>query len=188
MLLRQGNRYRSFPKRLVVYTLGYSTLSLEEFLELLGSLGVSAVVDVRRWTMSVKRPEFSSERLAETLRKAGMSYLWLPELGGYRRFGVDVEDIGIATCFKSEGFRAYATYLVTSEAAQRALETLERAITQGTVAVVCKERWPFACHRKIVADWLTARGMRVLHAVPPRLFEHKLSKCAIIDGRRLRYV
>ncbi len=172
----------------VVYTIGHSSRGIEEFLETLASLGIRLVVDVRRWPSSRKYPHFNRGNLESALSQHGIKYLWIPELGGYRRFGVDVEDLGIATCFESEGFRAYVTYILTSPTAEEALLRLEELARSYRTAIMCSERVPWRCHRKIIADWLLSRGFRVVHIIDPgRLVEHKPTRCAVVEGGRLTY-
>lgn len=175
-------------ERVIVYTLGHSSRSAEEFAELVRSSGVRVVVDVRRWATSRRHPWFSSESLSRLLRSLGVGYEWIPSLGGYRSFGRDVEDLGIARCFSSEGFRAYATYITRSGEARSGLERLWRIASGAAAAVMCSEALPWRCHRKIISDWLTARGARVIHILSQgRLREHRLSRCAYIEGGELAY-
>ena len=173
----------------LVYTVGYGGRGLEELLELLERVGVVRVVDVRRWVKSSRRPEFAGDNLARVLAERGLGYAWLPELGGYRRFGVDVEDLGIARCFESEGFRAYATYITTRPEVKPHLARLEQLVSEALSALLCKERVPWACHRKILSDYLVARGFRVLHILDAdRVVEHKLSSCAAVERGELKYL
>gem|GEM_PF-4263638 len=51
-------------------------------------------------------------------------------------------DRGIAGCFESEGFRAYATYITTRSEAQEDLEKLERIARSMATAIMCCERLP----------------------------------------------
>jgi len=173
---------------LEVYTLGYGGLEVGEFVRLLLELGVEVVVDVRRWCTSRRVPEFSGEALRSLLSSSGIGYLWLPELGGYRRFGVDVEDVGIGRCFRAEGFRAYATYVLRSPSVREALARLEDVCRNHRALLLCRERIPARCHRKILSDWLLFRGLRVLHVVPPRVFEHRFTRCARVVAGELTYV
>jgi hypothetical protein len=136
----------------IVYTIGYGGWRLVDFVGVLKGLGVEVVVDVRRWTRSRRLPEYSSESLARALREAGLDYVWIPELGGYRRFGVDVEDYGVARCFESEGFRAYATYITRRGDVKPHLERLVEIASSRVAAVMCRERVPWLCHRKILSD------------------------------------
>ncbi|MEM1611979.1 MAG: DUF488 family protein [Desulfurococcaceae archaeon] len=173
----------------VVYSVGYGGRSLSELLNLLKYYGIEVVVDVRRWNRSLKVPEFSGNNLESALKKHNVRYYWLPVLGGYRKFGVDVEDLGMAKCFESEGFRAYATYIATKPEVVPFLEKLLELTSNSTSAILCRERYPWLCHRKILSDYLVIKGLKVLHIVERnKLVEHKLSKCAVVDGGELRYI
>ena len=171
----------------VVYTLGHSSRSIGEFLGLLKAHGVDVVVDVRRWPSSRRFPWFNKSELERVLDEHGIGYIWLGgPLGGYRRFGVDVEDTGGASCFESEGFRAYALYVTTSSKAWSAIKELERLAREKTVAIICRERLPWRCHRKIISDILVLHCFQVVHIISSdRRVLHKPSKCAKIlgDGR-----
>ncbi|MCS7098777.1 MAG: DUF488 family protein, partial [Sulfolobales archaeon] len=92
-----------------MFTLGYSTLRVEDLLALVLRYGIEVVVDVRRWGKSARLPQYSTENLSREFKRAGVEYLWMPELGGFRKFGPSLADVGLGRCFKSEGFRAYAT-------------------------------------------------------------------------------
>ncbi|MEM4614340.1 MAG: hypothetical protein QXN25_01935, partial [Desulfurococcaceae archaeon] len=61
--------------------------------------------------------------------------------------------------------------------------------SNSTSAILCRERYPWLCHRKILSDYLVIKGLKVLHIVERnKLVEHKLSKCAVVDGGELRYI
>ena len=155
----------------VVYTVGHSTRSLEGFCSVIRGFGVDLVVDVRRWAGSRRFPHFSRFVLeAECLRR-GVRYLWLPVLGGYRGGG------GLG-CFKSPGFDAYALYLLSPEAS-RGLEVIVYEVLGGGVPVLmCAERLPWRCHRKILADWLVLHGFRVMHIIDEgTVVEHSGTRC-----------
>ena len=171
----------------LVYTVGHSTRGLGELCRLLESAGSRLLVDVRRWAASRRSPHFSSGSLRGACGERGIGYVHLPALGGYRRFGRDVEDMGWFRCFESEGFRAYATYLLTSPQAQRALEAVVYAALSGSrPTVMCSERVPWRCHRKVIADWLVLHGFRVVHIIEEgRLLEHTGTSCLGEMGERL---
>jgi uncharacterized protein (DUF488 family) len=172
----------------VVYTVGYGGRSLGELLSILERYGIRAVIDIRRWTTSRRLPEFSGESLSRTLREHGYEYYWIPELGGYRKFGVDVEDYGVARCFEAEGFRAYATYITMNPSVKPYLYKLVEVASLKISTLLCRERVPWLCHRKILADYLLAKGFRVVHVIEEgRVVEHRLSKCARIVSGELEY-
>jgi len=172
-----------------VYTIGHSNRSMSEFLKLLRLFGVEVVYDVRSFPSSRVAPHFSKPILAEALRREGLVYLWDGRLGGYRRFGRDVEDLGIARCFKSEGFRAYATYLTTKSEAIEAAERLAEIAADNPTAIMCSEKIPWRCHRKIISDLMIAKGFEVIHIIDEGWKAvHKPSKCARIVQGKLVYV
>jgi len=172
-----------------VFTIGHSNRSLEKFLNILKRKGVEVLYDVRSFPTSRFVPHFSKESLSSAVEAIGIEYIWDGRLGGYRRFGRDVKDLGIATCFKSQGFRAYATYLTTNPLAREAVSELAAICRRKITAIMCKERIPWRCHRKIISDYMIAKGFRVIHIIDEgHEVIHKLSKCArIIDGE-LHYV
>lgn len=173
----------------IVYTIGYAGRSFEDFINTLRLFGVKRVVDVRRFTKSIKQPLFSYDSLSRLLPTNGFDYWWIPELGGFRRFNVDVEDYGIANCFESSGFRAYATYITVKPEVKPFLDKLVELVGGETSVVMCVEVNPGACHRKILSDYLVSRGFRVIHIIGEnRVYEHKLHSCAQIVNGVLRYV
>jgi len=172
-----------------VYTIGHSNRSFEEFAELLKAHGVETVYDVRSFPTSRIAPHFSKHILSEKLRGIGVKYVWEGRLGGYRRFGRDVEDLGIATCFKAEGFRAYATYLTHNSDARQAGRELALVAEKSLTAIMCTEKIPWRCHRKIISDLMIAKGFQVIHIIDKRWEAvHKLSRCARIINGELGYV
>jgi uncharacterized protein (DUF488 family) len=68
-----------------IWTIGHSTRSMDEFIEILKGAQIELIVDVRRFPGSKKFPHFSKESLAQTLNKNKIEYMHLPELGGRRK-------------------------------------------------------------------------------------------------------
>ncbi len=168
------------PADRLVYTVGHSSRTLGELVGLLRTFGSRVLVDVRRWPRSRRHPWLESQSLATALKESGMGYVHLEVLGGYRGFGRDVDDRGYFTsCFRSEGFRAYATYLLVSDHAKRGLELIAYLAETGCKpAVMCSEMMPWRCHRKIIADWLITHGFKVFHIIDgERVIEHKGTSC-----------
>ncbi|GBF08288.1 conserved hypothetical protein [Aeropyrum pernix] len=169
-----------------VYTLGHGSRGLGEIGDLVESVGSRVVVDVRRWPRSRRHPWASRDALEGFLRGRGVAYIHLLALGGYRSFGRDVDPSlrALFSCFESEGFNAYAAYLASSPAAWRGLEVIVYLAEAGARPVVmCSERLPWRCHRKVVADWLYARGFRVLHILDRgSIVEHRGTRCASMLG------
>ncbi len=166
-------------RRGLVLTLGHSNRSIGELLEILKGLHVDLVVDVRRWASSRAFPWFSGDALKSVLRSHGIRYVHYPQLGGFRVFGRDVEDLGLFKCFKSEGFRAYATYVYVSREVNEILKSIATSALKGEViTLLCRERFPWRCHRKILADWLIEVGVNVVHVIDlNHLVRHEGTTC-----------
>lgn len=166
------------------YTVGHSSRSAEEFLAALQSHGVDLVVDLRRFPGSDRHPQFDQDPLAETLRKHDIEYRYLEALGGRRSSDLPDSPNG---AWDNDSFRAYADYALSGEF-QRALEELEELGEAYTPAIMCAEAVYWRCHRRIVADWLLARGHGVMDIFgPERANDHELTRFAVVDDGRVRY-
>lgn len=166
------------------YTIGHSSRSFEEFRSALETHGVDLVADIRRLPGSDRHPQFDREPLADALAEHGIEYRYLEALGGRRSSG---RDDSPNAAWENESFRAYADYAL-SEAFQDGLEDLVELGGASTPAIMCAEAVYWRCHRRIVADWLLARGHEVVDIFgPDRANEHELTRFAVADGGAVRY-
>lgn len=166
-----------------VYTIGHSTRSSEEFLQLLQSHGVQQLVDVRTVPRSRHNPQFNQDTLPATLAGAGVLYAHLPELGGLRKARPD----SINDAWENASFRGYADYMQTPEFAA-GLERLLALARERPTVVMCAEAVPWRCHRWLIADALTVRGVPVRHILGPRRADlHRLHPLARAEGGRIVY-
>lgn len=173
----------------VAYTIGYDRRDVVKFIDLLRCFEVRIVIDVRRWNKSIRFPAFSGNNLRAELNQYNLEYIWIPQLGGYRKFEIDVEDAGIASCFSSEGFRAYATYIIKRADVKPYLDKLIELANRSKAVIMCSERIPWLCHRKILSDYMVAKGFKVLHIIErDQVVEHKMSRCAVIENNELKYI
>jgi len=158
-----------------VTTIGHSSLALADFLELLGSAGVAAVADVRRFPGSRRHPHFGGDELARSLGQHGLTYRHLPELGGRRSPKADSPNRG----WTQAAFRGYADHLRSDEFA-RGLQQLEALASTELIAIMCAEGLWWRCHRRLIADVLVLRGWGVEHVLPDgRRPPHELPRFAI---------
>jgi uncharacterized protein (DUF488 family) len=141
-----------------VWTIGHSTRTSEELIEVLSSHHIELVVDVRRFPGSRRLPHFASDQLAPALAAAGILYHWIPELGGRRR--PDPASINLG--WRHPAFRAYADHVATEEFAGGLNELLMLAGGLRTV-IMCAEVLWWRCHRRLIADVLTSLGVEVIH-------------------------
>jgi uncharacterized protein (DUF488 family) len=140
----------------VLFTIGHSTHSIEEFIALLNSHGVLHLVDVRSIPKSRHVPQFNSDALATSLNAANIAYTHLKELGGRRHTRKDSINSG----WRNASFRGYADYMATPEFATGLEDLMQIAATKPT-AIMCAEAVPWRCHRSLIADALILKGWEV---------------------------
>ena len=170
----------------VLLTVGHSTLAAERFTALLNGGLVRVVADVRRHPGSRRSPQFGVEALRESLAAVGIDYVGLgAELGGRRRAGEGPTDVD-NSAWQHPSFRAYADYMGT-DAFERGIERLEAIAVERRTAIMCAEAHPSRCHRRLIADAMTARGWRVYHLLSgrPDPVAHELSPHAVVSGGRV---
>lgn len=167
----------------VIMTIGHSTRSGDDFVDLLRVHGVGLVVDVRKIPRSRRNPQFAQEGLAASLRAAGIAYLHLPALGGLRHPRKDSVNVG----WTNTSFRGFADYMSTAEF-EAGLDALLAYARETPAAVMCAEAVPWRCHRSLIADALVARGIRVEHITSgARRAPHTLTPAARLNGTRVTY-
>jgi uncharacterized protein (DUF488 family) len=128
-----------------IYTLGTGRRSEEDFIEILLSYNIEALIDVRSLPRS-KLPVFRKENLENLLRREGIDYHFLgKELGGFRKGG-------------------YTAYIITDDF-KKGIDLLESVAAVKTSVIVCAERFPWKCHRKWISRELHKRGWEVDHII-----------------------
>jgi uncharacterized protein (DUF488 family) len=166
-----------------VWTIGHSNRSLAEFLGLLAAHGIQTVVDLRTIPRSRHNPQFNRETLPAALAGAGVEYVPLAALGGLRHPHPDSRNTG----WRNLSFRGFADYMQT-EAFAEALQNLIRIQDAARTAVMCAEAVPWRCHRSLIADALTAKGISVNHIMSAtKASPHRLTPFARIDGGKVLY-
>lgn len=150
------------PER-AIWTIGHSTRSSEEFLELLRENDIELLADVRRFPGSRLHPHFNKEALSRALGEHGIGYEHFLDLGGRR--GKPAEN-SPNTGWRVESFAAYADYMATDEFAGALARLEHRAATKRT-AIMCSEAVPWRCHRRLIADTLIVKGWNVFDIISP---------------------
>jgi uncharacterized protein (DUF488 family) len=166
-----------------VFTIGHSTRTLEELAELLRGHGVTHLVDIRTVPRSRNNPWFDAATMGAALAPYGIRYSHAKELGGLRHARKDSPN----GAWENASFRGYADHMQTP-AFEAALAALVAVAADEPVAIMCAEAVPWRCHRSLVADALTARGVEVLHIMgsgAPR--PHHVTSFAHIDGEHVTY-
>lgn len=158
-----------------VWTIGHGTRPVEELLETLARAGVKTLVDVRRFPGSRRNPQFNHEALAEALGAAGVAYRHAVELGG-RRSGEPGEER--FACIATGAFRSYAARMGTPAWE----EALTGALAEPAPCFMCAETIWWRCHRRFIAELLTARGDEVFHLIGP----HEVQRHRLLEESDVR--
>ncbi|MGH7257427.1 MAG: DUF488 family protein [Nitrospiraceae bacterium] len=172
---------RGIRGRRAILTVGHSTRLIDAFLDLLRAQGIKRVMDVRTIPRSRHNPQSNRETLPQTLREAGIGYTHLPELGGLRHAQRDSPNLG----WRNLSFRGYADYMQTPEF-EVGLDQLMTAGEREPIVVMCAEAVPWRCHRSLIADALSIRGIPVEHILSSKRTQpHSLTP--VRTGARYAY-
>lgn len=167
----------------VVLTIGHSTRTWKDFLDLLRAHRVKRVIDVRSIPRSRHNPQFNRETLSAKLRAARIGYVHLRKLGGLRRTQRGSSNMG----WRNASFRGFADYMQTSEF-EEGIHRLMKLAGQKRSAIMCAEAVPWRCHRSLIADALTVRGIRVDDIMSMKRSQvHSLIPFARVRGHRITY-
>ena len=131
------------PKK--IFTLGTDRRSEEDFIEILLSYDIRALIDVRSVPKS-KIPAFTRSNLETLLLREGIEYYFLgKELGGFRKGG-------------------YPSYTLSDEFMQ-GIDKVEQIAQDRISVIICAEHFPWKCHRKWISRELHHRGWGVEHII-----------------------
>jgi len=126
-----------------IYTIGHSTRSLKDFIEIMKHYKIELLIDVRRFPSSKKFPWFNKDSLEKELNKNKIAYLHFPKLGGFRK----------------EGYEKFSR----SEEFNDATDKLLELINGKNAVVMCAEILWWRCHRRYIANKLVSLGFNVVH-------------------------
>jgi len=169
--------------QLLVYTVGHSTHSLDDFVGLLRAYGIERLVDVRTIPRSRHNPQFNCDTLGKFLRNRRIGYRQMKELGGLRHARVDSTNTG----WHNASFRGFADYMQTPEFASAVAKLIELA-TEKITAIMCAEAVPWRCHRSLIGDALLIRGVEVRDIFSSKIAKpHILTAMAKVRGTTVTY-
>lgn len=165
------------------FTIGHSDHSIEAFVGMLAEADIALVADIRKIPRSRANPQFNAEALAPALAARGIGYEQVSELGGLRGSANAVPS-GLNGFWTNRSFHNYADYAL-SDQFHAGLERLVRDGRERRCATMCSEAVWWRCHRRIVSDYLIARGETVFNIMGAgRLEPAHLTEGAVIrdDG------
>jgi len=166
-----------------IWTIGHSTLSIDELVSSLEAFSIQLVGDVRSFPGSRRYPQFNKENLRTALASAGVDYIHMPEIGGRRKARPDSHNLA----WRNESFRGYADYMET-EAFQIGVQRLIETAREKRTAIMCAEAVWWRCHRSLIADYLKAKDIKVIHILGiGKSEEHPFTSAARIVNGVLSY-
>lgn len=167
----------------IVFTIGHSNRTIEEFIGLLKENHVGLLLDIRTVPRSRHNPQFNRDALPDSLAVYGVGYRHMAGLGGLRHPKHDSANAG----WRNTSFRGYADYMQTPEFAAN-VDELARLAGTAQCVLMCAESVPWRCHRSMVADALVVRGIPVEHIMGPgKRKPHTLTSFAHVEGRHITY-
>ena len=169
-----------------IYTVGHSTRTIEEFVDLLRTANVQRLVDVRSIPRSRTNPQYNLDSLPETLSAWQISHTIIPELGG-RRSRQKAVAPEVNGYWNNQSFHNYADYAMSAEF-RAGLECLMALSLETPCAIMCSEAVWWRCHRRIIADYLLLQGRTVCHIMARgRIDPAKITPAAVARGDVLVY-
>lgn len=128
-----------------IFTIGYESATVAEFIAALQSAGVKRIIDIRAVPNS-RRPGFSKTPLRNALAEEGIDYVHL------RALGTPADGRAAARAGRHEDLeKIYAGQLELPEAIAQGAQMAELAKDEPS-ALLCYERDPSGCHRTLLLD------------------------------------
>jgi len=143
------------------------------------------LVDIRRYPDSEVYSSYKKDRLEERLKGQGIEYTWKGDvLGGFRNeiFEDDSPNMG----WEATGFRTYADHAL-SEEFQKELDEIINISESKNIGVMCAESIYWKCYRRILCDWLVAKGKTVIHLRKGETKKHEISARAQVQEGKVIY-
>ncbi len=169
-----------------IYTIGHSTRTIEEFIDILRGGEVQCVVDVRAIPRSRTNPQYNFDSLPETLSRFQIRYELIETLGGRRSRQKDIAP-ELNAFWENQSFHNYADYALSPQF-RDGMDQLKHLAREVSCALMCSEAVWWRCHRRIISDYLLADGWRVLHLMAQgRIEPAKLSSGAELASNRVIY-
>ncbi len=140
-----------------IFTIGYEKSTIDDFVDRLAEAEIDLLVDVRELPLSRKKG-FSKNGLNAAVREAGIDYLHVKALGDPKP-GREAARAG-----NHDLFVEIFTQHMDGKDAQSALAELADTVKGKRICLTCFERHHEGCHRKIVAERLSALvGAPIVH-------------------------
>ena len=168
---------------MLILTIGHSTRTLDDFIGILRAHGVARLVDIRTIPRSRHNPQFNQETLSKKLKESAIDYVPMKQLGGLRHPKADSLNMG----WKNSSFRGFADYMQTEEFT-KGVDQLIGLAQSGQACIMCAEVLPWRCHRWLISDALSIRGVQVEHIMTiDTRTKHSLTRFALVKDSQITY-
>lgn len=132
---------------MMIYTIGYTKKSAEQFFELLRGSGAKTLVDVRLNNLSQPAGFAKRDDLEYFLREiCGMDYVHRADLAPTKDMLDDFKKHGAS-------WRSYEDRFLELMKRRRIEDTVPRELLDNSV-LLCSEEQAYHCHRRLVAEYL----------------------------------
>ena len=139
-----------------LFTIGYEGLDPERLIAALRAAGVATLADVRAVANSRKRG-FSKNALRAELAQASLGYEHLRSLGTPKagRQAARANDAALMRTI-------YCEEVLDTADGGLALDALATLAADRPICLLCFERDPDGCHRRVLSERLAARGFETV--------------------------
>lgn len=139
---------------MTVYTIGHSTRSIDDFINILDNYHIDILIDVRSIPFSKHNPQYNKHSLEVSLRKNDIEYVHMDVLGGFRNPTAN----SINSAWKNKRFRGYADHMQTKEF-KSGIKKVIKLAKNNNIVLMCSEAMPWRCHRSLISDALIMYGV-----------------------------
>lgn len=142
--------------KLICFTIGHSSHSIERFIELLLKNEIYCLIDIRSWPYSNYTLQFNKENLEMKLNERTISYFYMGDsLGG---------KYSDPNLLFPDGKVNYAKVSQTIKFKTGIKELIKKIKSGHKIAIMCSEKDPFDCHRFVLVSYqLIKNGIQVNH-------------------------
>ncbi|MEO2062314.1 MAG: DUF488 domain-containing protein [Christiangramia sp.] len=163
----------------ILFTIGHSSRSSEEFVAMLQSFSIEQLADIRRFPGSRKFPQFNKENLEILLPEKAIKYTHFEALGGRREAAPNSTN----TSWRNDFFRGYTDYMET-DIFKEEVDKLSQLATNKRVVLMCSEALWWRCHRSMISDYFKVKAWKVMHIMGEGKWqEHPYTQPAkVVDG------
>lgn len=157
-----------------IYTIGYSSFKIEDFIQTLKNNNITCVIDVRSNPFSEYFQDYNKDILEKKLKKENIMYR------NYKKeFGARQEE----PSFYPKGYLDFDLF-TKSEQFNEGVLKIAKGIEMGfSFVLMCAEKDPITCHRNImVAKAFKERGYNIKHI----LFDGSIESQDDIEKRMIK--